>query len=248
MLMTLIKNEFYKQKRSLLLLCILAVPIGIGVLLCVDLGIRYSSYLLPMAHEKGLTAWEMLLREQRILYFNDFMPLFGAIIISGLFENEYRNNGWTNCLTRPVKRSSILFSKYITAYVYMVGMLIINLVVLLIVGKLFKFPEAIDFMMFGRMILIQMVSSAAIMVIHLYMTIENKNVIVSVGTAAVLSIVSSNLYHNAEGISKFNPYGFSLYSVFKNSGVDLGIYVISSIIFLVGFTITIGYFNKKKAY
>lgn len=248
MLMTLIKNEFYKQKRSLLLLCILVIPIGIGILLCVDLGIRYSNYLLPLAQERGMTSWEMLLKEQRILYFNDYMPLFGAVIISGLFENEYRNNGWSHYLTRPVKRREILISKYVTAYIYMVIMLIINIVTLIIVGKIFKFPDAINFLMFGRMFLIQAVSSAAIMVIHLYITTENKNIMVSVITAAVLSIVSSNLYFNAPTISKFNPYGFSLYSVMKIEGVDLGIYLISSIIFLLGFPLVIKYFNCKKDY
>ena len=71
MLMDLIKNEFIKEKRNLVILFILAIPIGVSALLVFDFLIRYESWLLPQATLKGLTSWQVLIKEQRILYFND---------------------------------------------------------------------------------------------------------------------------------------------------------------------------------
>ena len=90
MLMDLIKNEFYKQKRNLVILLVLAIPVSIAMLLSLDFLIRYQSWLLPQGIEKGLTSWQILINEQRILYFNDFMPVFAALILGTLFECEYK--------------------------------------------------------------------------------------------------------------------------------------------------------------
>ena len=109
----LIKNEFYKQKGNWIILLILAIPIGVSFLLGIDLLIRYRDYLLPLYSQEGLTSWQILINEQRILFFNDFMPLFAALILTVFFECEYKGNSWNFLLTKPIKREYIIFSKYI---------------------------------------------------------------------------------------------------------------------------------------
>lgn len=248
MLMTLVKNEFLKQKRKPLILIILMIPIGISILLLLDLTIRYESWLLPRAQEMGITSWEMLLKEQRILYFNDYMPLFSAIIIGELFENEYKNNGWVLTMTQPIKREMVLLSKYITSIIYLITMLFINIVTLIGVGKIFKFSESIPWNNFFTMASIQLIASCAVMVIHLFLSIKNKNVLISFGIAAVLSIVSSNLYYNENIISKFNPYNFALFSIEQGSLENISIYIISAVFIIIGSITLNKYFKYKKVY
>lgn len=248
MLMNLIKNEFTKGKRNLVILFVLAVPIGIAILLCVDFLIRYESWLLPQSIEKGLTSWQVLIKEQRILYFNDYMPMFSALILSTLFESEYRNNSWPFLLTKPIKRRDILLSKYIVASFYSVVMLILNVISLIVVGMIFKFKEPIPYKFFAIMFFVQLISSLVIMLIHLFLNIKNKNLLVSIGIAAVLSIVSTNIYHNDYFIKYLNPYGFSLFSITQGENELLILLIISVLILFIVPKLITRYFNNKEIY
>lgn len=248
MLINLIKNEFTKGKRNLVILFVLSVPIGVAILLCIDFLIRYESWLLPQSIEKGLTSWQVLIKEQRILYFNDYMPMFSALILSTLFESEYRNNSWTFLLTKPIKRRDILLSKYIVSSFYSVVMLILNVISLIVVGIIFKFKEAIPFKFFIIMFFVQLISSLVIMLIHLFFNIKNKNLLVSVGIAAVLSIVSTNIYHNDYFIKYLNPYGFSLFSITQGKNELLILFIISVLILFIVPKLITRYFNNKEIY
>lgn len=248
MLGKLIFNEVFKQKRTALVLIIIAIPIFTSILLAVDFGIRYKSYLHPLALQKGMTSWQMLMHEQNIVFFKQYIPLFGAMIISSIFESEYRNNGWTLSLTYPVSRRSIVISKFIASLLFMIIILIINNLSLIGVGKLNGFLEAVDKIYFVKMFLVQVVSVMPVMIIHLYITIRNKNTLVSIGIAAFICVVSSNLYSSKSAISQYNPYSF----VSLSDGlipVNLTLMIIISIVLTVGGLIfTISYFNKKECY
>lgn len=248
MLINLIKNEFTKEKRNLVILFVLAIPLGVSVLLCIDFLIRYESWLLPQSIEKGLTSWQVLIKEQRILYFNDFMPMFSALILATLFESEYRNNSWTFLLTQPIKRSSILLSKYIVASFYSIIMLLLNIFSLVAVGILFEFKEPIPWRFFIVMFGIQLISSLVIMIIHLFLNIKNKNLLLSLGIAAVLSIISSNVYYNESFIKNINPYGFSLFSITQGRNEIILVLIISIAIIFIGSALIKRYFNNKEVY
>ncbi len=248
MLISLIKNEFAKEKRNLVILFVLAIPLGVSVLLGVDLLIRYESWLLPKAIENGLTSWQVLIKEQRMLYFNDFMPIFAALILATVFESEYKNNSWTFLLTQPIKRTNILLSKYIVASFYSIVMLLLNVFSLIAVGKIFKFQEPIPWRFFIVMFAIQLIASLVIMVIHLFLNIKNKNLLVSLGIAAVLSIVSSNLYYSENFIKNINPYGFSLLSITQGRDEITLVLIISAVIIFIGSLLIKRYFNNKEVY
>lgn len=248
MIFTLIKNEFLKEKRNFLLVMILLLPVGIALLLSFDLLVRYESWLLPNAIGKGITSWNILIKEQRILYFNDFMPLFSTIILGQLFENEYKNNGWTLTLTKPIKRYEILLSKYITALIILTLMLFFNVISLIVVGKIFDFPEQIPWGYFGKMIIIQLLASAAVMIIQEFILIKNKNILISFGIAGVLSMISSNLYYYNNPIMYLNPYGYSLFSITQDAMGISFVFCGSAIIIVLGGFLLIRYFNSKKVY
>lgn len=248
MIFTLVKNEFLKEKRNLLLLMMMLLPIGIAFLLAFDLSVRYESWLLPNAAGKGITSWNILIKEQRMLYFNDFMPLFAAIILGQLFETEYKNNGWILTLTKPIKRWQILFSKYITALIILIMMLVINIIALIMVGKMFNFLEAIPWGYFLNMMVIQLVASSAVMIIQLFFSIKNKNILISFGIAALLSILSSNIYYNENPIRYFNPYNYAMFSITQERQEIIYVSCCSAIVIVIGAFIICKYFKCKKVY
>ena len=183
-----------------------------------------------------------------MLYFNDFMPIFAALILATLFESEYKNNSWTFLLTQPIKRTNILLSKYIVASFYSIVMLLLNVFSLIAVGKIFKFQEPIPWKFLIVMFAIQLISSLVIMVIHLFLNIKNKNLLVSLGIAAVLSIVSSNLYYSENFIKNINPYGFSLLSITQGRDEITLVLIISAVIIFIGSLLIKRYFNNKEVY
>jgi hypothetical protein len=244
----LIISDFTKQKRTKLLIVVIAIPIVISLLLAIDFAIRYESYLYPLALQKGINSWEMLLKEQNMVFFKQYLPLFGAMILSSIFDNEYKNNGWTLTLTYPIAREKIVISKYISSLIYMCIMLLVNVIALICVGKFMKFPETINIMYFVKMFLIQLVSVASVMTIHLYLSIRNKNSLISLGIAAVTCAVSSNLFFNGNSLSKYNPYSFASFSDGR-APVNMTLLVSMSIALCVGGLVyTIRYLNKKESY
>ncbi|URZ05177.1 ABC transporter permease [Clostridium felsineum] len=248
MLKELIINDIFKQKRTKLILTVVAIPIFVSFLLFVDLRIRYISYLRPLSLKEGRTSWQMLLHEQNIVYFKQYLPIFGAMIISSMFDNEYKNNAWTLSLIYPVKRRNIIISKFITSLLFMVVMLSVNVIGLILVGKVSGFPEPVNVEYFAKMFGIQFMAAAAVMVIHLFITLKNKNTLISIGIAAIISIVSSNLYFNKNIISKYNPYSFASYSD-GLMPVNLNtIIIIEMVIIIVGLVFVINYFNRKQYY
>lgn len=248
MLINLIKNEFCKQKRNLIILVVLAIPVAVSALLALDFFIRYKDWLLPQGAANGLTSWQILIKEQRMLLFNDFIPLFAALILGTLFESEYKGNSWNFLLTQPIKRTQILLSKYMVAGFYYVLMLLINIFSLIAVGKLYKFKEAVPVKFFAIMFGIQLIAGLVIMIIHMFINIKNKNMLVSLGIAAVLSMISSNLYYNEVSLSKVNPYGFSLFSITQDKKEILIVLIIAVLIFTLGSIFIKKYFNSKKVY
>lgn len=248
MLGDLIINDMYKQKRSMLIFMIIAIPVFTSLLLLIDFGIRYESYLYPLAVQKGITSWQMLLLEQKMVFFKEYLPLFGAIIISSLFDNEYKNNGWTLSLAHPVSREKVIISKFITSLSFMTIMLLVNILSLILVGKIMDFPEAIDGMYFVKMFFIQLISVASVMTIHLFITIKNKNTLKSIWIAAILSVVSSQIFYRGETLSKYNPYSFSSFSDgLAPTNLRLQI-VMSVVLIIIGLLSTLIYFNKKESY
>lgn len=248
MLGELISNDILKQKRTKLIFMVIAIPIFTSLLLAVDFGIRYGDYLYPLALKKGITSWKMLGHEQNLVFFREYLPLFGAMIISSIFDSEYKNNGWVLSLTYPVSRKIVIISKFITSLMFMTVMLIVNIISLIAVGKFSGFPEAVDTIYFAKMFLIQFISVIPVMVIHLYITIKNKNTLVSMGIAAIMCVISSQLFFDGSSISAYNPYSFASFSA-GLVPVNITLLVtISAILAVGGLIYVVRYFNNKECY
>ncbi|MDU2159064.1 MAG: ABC transporter permease, partial [Clostridium sp.] len=71
---------------------------------------------------------------------------------------------------------------------------------------------------------------------------------ISLGTAAVVSMFSSNIYYNDSFIKNINPYGFSLFSITQGNNEIALVLVISIFILLIGSLLIKAYFNNKKIY
>ena len=81
-LLDLIKTDILKEKRSPLWIMILIIPLGTTAAMFLDMHVRYD-YLYKKSLEKGITMWQMLIRENHgVLNWAGFLPLFVAIHVA----------------------------------------------------------------------------------------------------------------------------------------------------------------------
>jgi hypothetical protein len=66
--------------------------------------------------------------------------------------------------------------------------------------------------------------------------------------AAVLSALSSNIYHSETFIRNINPYGFSLFSITQGRNEITIVLIISAAILIVGSSLVRKYFENKEIY
>ena len=95
---------------------------------------------------------------------------------------------------------------------------------------------------------IQLLAGIVIMTIHLFISLKNKNLMISIGIAGVLSIISSNLYYNGAAISKVNLYGLSFFSITQSKTEIITVLVSAVLIYSIGNIAITKYFNNKKIY
>lgn len=248
MLKNLIFNDIFKQKRTMLTLMVILIPLVTTMLLGIDFFIRYKSYLYDVAVGKGMTSWEILLNEEKMVFFNQYLPLFVAVIIGSIFDTEYKNNGWTLTLTEPIKRENIILSKILASIAFVLIMLILNAVGLIAIGFIMKFPEAFSLTLILKSFLLKFLGALSIITIHLFLTLKYRNTLVSIGISAVLCFVSENLLVSGNVFSNYNPYSFAFSScVMKNINL-LQVSLISIALFIVGLIINFKFFNMKESY
>ena len=83
--------ELTKQKKTTLLLCIL-FPIAVNIMLCISLKYRYESYLLPRIDVYGISRWQLIFKEQTILYFSEICHIIAGALVYDSFNSEMKNN------------------------------------------------------------------------------------------------------------------------------------------------------------
>lgn len=221
------------NKKMWLVVCIPAV---ISILLWVDFQMRYESYLMMRMAEMGLTPWQMLFKEQRILFFKEFLPVFSVLVMMEVLSTEQRNGGWRLLLTMPQKKSEVYFSKLVIACLYVTVMLLVNAVGLLAVGTSYGFEFREGLGMVTNMFVLQWLGNMAVVgLMYVVYWILKKQVNV-IWITLILCFLSQELYYRAPEFSRYNLFNFSSLAdglVPFSSGyitvVSVGVFVIAAL-------------------
>jgi hypothetical protein len=242
----LIKQDFTKTKIWMLLALLIVIPLGADFLVLCDFSIRYKSFLLARAQQQGMSSWALLYKELRIIYFVQFLPVFGAIIATGLFDSEYKNNGWNLLLTYPVSRAKVFLSKYLTTVILVIAIIIVQTLGLISIGFIMNFKEKLDLSYFAKVAGFQMIAMTTGVLIHTYLSTFKKLNIPSIGIAFMAAMISNNLYYTNDSIGRVIPYNFPNFAeTYASSTHILGYAASATVVLLIGFTYE---FSKRKSY
>lgn len=245
MLLKLLQCEEKKLKRTGLLTMSILIPIVINILLTLDLHYRYTVYLLVHQQEMQLSCWQLIFKEQRILYFNQLLPFFATLILIHIFSRESKNNGWTLILTQPINKFYIIVSKYIVACKYIVIMIVSDIVSIVISGIVTGVKEPVEIGLFVRCFFVLFFSTMAAAIIQLIiLQVYNKKSI-ALCIAAFLAGISQNTYSHSI-IAKVNPFAFVDHAYKASWQETICIFLISIVFIIVGMKICTLIFNKKS--
>lgn len=247
MLFRILKCEQMKIKKTWILLISIIIPVAINILLTIDLQYRYTGFLLIHQEEMKLSCWQLIFKEQRVLYFSAILPLIVALTLNHIFSVESKNNGWSMILSQPIKKSKILISKYIISCKYIIILLLVNMITIAISGIITGVSDPLDISLFIRCFLILCSSSMAIAVIQMILLIVFSEKWVSISAAFILGVFSQDTYLN-NFFSKLNPYSFADYSFMANWNKTLSMLFISVLFIILGLSISILIFNRKNFY
>ena len=88
-----IRIELIKQRKWIPVFCVI-LPLMLNLLLLLSLSTRYEGYLLPHMQELKLTYWQLIFKEQTILYFSELCHIVVAALVFETFYIELKDNGW----------------------------------------------------------------------------------------------------------------------------------------------------------
>jgi hypothetical protein len=242
---TLIKLEWYKQKKSWLWLFLFVIPVGTTLAMFLDFSIRYD-FLLQDGGERGYSSWDVLLLENhRILGWGMFLPMFIAIIYALLYQVEMSQQNWKHYLSLPVRKESVYLSKFLTGFMCSLLLILLNMLGLILVGLILEFPEAVDWNQYVRYVFNQAIMILAVASIQNWFSsfFTNHIIPVVIGFAGV--ILSSIILFQIPEELRFFPYLFPFYTDGLVNEVSSEV-MSYSIIFMVVFLVFGGWQFKQK--
>lgn len=216
-LLKLVKSDFSKQKRGLLGLIILIIPLGTTAAMFLDMYIRYDDYLFNLAQKQGITSWEMLLMENHsTLQWGIFLPLFVAVISIVIYQVEFKEGGWKSLLSMPVGKFSVITGKFISIVCSSFIMISLNILGLIIVGKVIGFPEPLDLGLYSSYLIYQFAGILGVAAIHNWLSSIFKNLVIPVLIAFIALISSMIILYQFQELAKYFPYLYPYYAVGMN--------------------------------
>lgn len=206
--------DLRKLRRSLVWPLILILPLGANAAMVLDMDLRYESYLYPRAVERGLTSWQVLLVEHHhILMWGAFLPLFVALISALVYYVEQRHDGWRAMLSLPLPRAEIYLAKWLTIVFFSAVLLGLDSAGLMLVGKLFGFPEPLPWGLFARSAGFQFAAVLAVAALHNWLSARYLRSLVTpvvIGFGGVM--VAYTLYYNdTQSLARFFAYAYTIF-------------------------------------
>ena len=128
-----IKYELKKQGFVVPLLCVI-LPLLINLVIATSLSTRYEGYLLPHKAGFGLTNWQLIFKEQTILYFSEILYIVAAVLVYNLYKIELKDNAWTMVASTEYRNNKVILNKFATTMFDVLIYLIVNYICLLFIG------------------------------------------------------------------------------------------------------------------
>ncbi|MDE3837845.1 hypothetical protein C0966_00285 [Bacillus methanolicus] len=243
--LNLVTADFLKQKRGLIWLFLLVIPLGTTSAMFLDMYIRYDDYLYFRAQEKGVSSWEMLLAENHgVLNWGLFLPVFVAVISAIIHYTETKQGAWKSLLSLPVSRTSAFLSKFSVIVFFSWLLITLNSLGLFLVGKVIGFPEPFEADLYMEYVLYQFAGILGSAAIHNWVSTLLKNQINAILIGFLGMVISMILLFQAPDLKEFSPYLYP-YFAYSLEGNELAAAIVGGVLSCAVFLL-IGIFEFNR--
>ena len=185
------KAEILKNKRTKNLIFLLLLPFVVSAII---LG-YYITKLSGITSERLPNQWFEYSRGVFVFYYLIY-PFFAAIIAYASNSIEYKNGGFKQIFTFPVKKLYVYLGKLTVLFLWMFASLLLAYLLLIAEGYLldFLYPKyGFDSFTINKMVLVFFVRNAitlfTIILIHFFLSFYWESFVASIGTASFLIIL-----------------------------------------------------------
>lgn len=128
-----IRAELKKQGLVIPVLCCI-FPVLVNLIVSMSLSARYEGYLLLHQQEYGLTDWQLILKEQTVVYFSEIIYVVIAALVYDLYKKELNDNAWLIAASSNYRHSSVTVCKFAVAALDVLLYLICNYICIICIG------------------------------------------------------------------------------------------------------------------
>ena len=208
--MKAVKTEFMKQKKQLLLLCVV-FPLLLNGLLYVDLQYRYESYLLKHQSEYGLSCWQLIFKEQTIFYFSELFHAVAAALVYEIFAVDLKSNGWMLVASSKYRNRKVIYGKFMVACIGALIFWVSDYCSLYFVGSSIGVQGGFEAGLFLKSFLIQLSSAIMIIAFFIFLVCVIRRVVYLIAFGVLFLVLNIAVYYGKE-IRFLIQYPFSYIS------------------------------------
>lgn len=201
--------ELRKQKKRVWLLC-LCFPILVNIMLCISLISRYNTYLLPKQAEYGLSCWQLVFKEQTILYFSEICHIMIAALIFETFSFEMKQNAWIH-ISSSTYKNKVINAKFFVVAVDILLLFICNYIMLYFAGILGGVKAPFEAGLFAKGFIIQIFSSFIYASFYMFVVSFSKKVSLVIPCSFAFMLLNMILYYGKGFHYRFSIFLPSVY-------------------------------------
>lgn len=229
------KIEILKQKKIILVLCVL-LPFMLNLLLLFDLSFRYEGYLLKHRLEYGLSYWQLIFKEQTILYFSEFCHIVAATLVYELFYVELKYNGWMLVSSSEYRKNSVIKGKFVVIMFNLFIFFLTDYILLFLIGKIIGVEGKFEYVMFIKSFLIQIIASEMMVAFYILLVCLFKKITILIPVSFGFMILNISLYYT-DSVKLITPYPFTYISHgFRATNSEMVLIILVSTMLTLVFT------------
>ncbi|HRR78026.1 MAG: hypothetical protein IJK31_01090 [Ruminococcus sp.] len=228
--------ELSKQKKTTLILCVL-FPVAINIMLCISLKYRYESYLLPRIDVYGISRWQLIFKEQTILYFSEICHIIAGALVFESFNSEMKNNSWMLIATSEYRRK-VVISKFTAVAFDLLVIFISDYVTLTAAGIITGVKDPWDAGLFFKGFFIQLSSACMYAAFYIFLVAFTKKLSWVLPSSIAFMLLDITMYYGKGFNYRFNYFIPSLYvshnslSTWTEASVITGFSAVSVLVLL----------------
>lgn len=189
-----IRAELKKQGWIIPVLCCI-FPLLVNLIVSVSLSTRYEGYLLLHQSEYGLTNWQLILKEQTIVYFSEIIYVVTAALVYDIYKKELKDNAWIIVASSNYRYNGVTLCKFVVVTVDVLLYFICNYICIIYMGCFQLHIGSIEIGLLMKSFVIQLFSGVMIIAFfELLLCVFRKiNMILPIGI--VMMILDILLYY-----------------------------------------------------